>query len=192
MGDTVIGLVGDGFVLLAADASANHSILSLKQDEDKILVLDNHKILAANGDAGDRTQFCEYIQKNMALYALRTGMPLTTHGAAHFTRCELATALRKNMYQTNLLLGGYDEKTGPELYYLDYLASMHKMKHGAHGYGAYFALSILDRYYHQKMQLPEAVALMKQCIAEVKLRLVMNAPNFVLKVVDKDGVRLVE
>ena len=37
---------------------------------------------------------------------------------------QLATALRRGPYQTNLLLGGFDEKDGAALYYLDYLASM--------------------------------------------------------------------
>lgn len=40
-------------------------------------------------------QFTEYIQKNVALYQFRNGIPLTTAAAANFTRGELATALRK-------------------------------------------------------------------------------------------------
>lgn len=44
---------------------------------------------------GNRVQFTEYIQKNVALYQFRNGIPLTTAAAANFTRGELATALRK-------------------------------------------------------------------------------------------------
>lgn len=40
-------------------------------------------------------QFTEYIQKNVALYQFRNGIPLTTAAAANFTRGELAAALRK-------------------------------------------------------------------------------------------------
>ncbi|KAI6677701.1 hypothetical protein NL676_038497 [Syzygium grande] len=42
-----------------------------------------------------RVQFTEYIQKNVALYQFRNGIPLTTAAAANFTQGELATALRK-------------------------------------------------------------------------------------------------
>lgn len=42
-----------------------------------------------------RAQFTEYVQKNVALYQFRNGIPLTTAAAANFTRGELATALRK-------------------------------------------------------------------------------------------------
>jgi hypothetical protein len=42
-----------------------------------------------------RSQFTEYIQKNVALYQFCNGIPLTTATTASFTRGELATALRK-------------------------------------------------------------------------------------------------
>jgi 20S proteasome subunit beta 4 len=47
----------------------------------------------------------------------------------------------------NLLLAGYDDETGPELYFVDYLASMVKVPYAAHGYGGFFSLSIMDRYH---------------------------------------------
>lgn len=40
------------------------------------------------------------------------------------------------MYQTNLLIAGWDEKTGPSLFWLDYLATMHAMNVAGTGYGA--------------------------------------------------------
>lgn len=42
---------------------------------------------------------------------------------------QLAKALRKGPYQTNILLGGYDEKDGAALYFIDYLASMQASPH---------------------------------------------------------------
>lgn len=46
-------------------------------------------------------------------------------------------------------MAGYDEKQGPALFYLDYLASLSEVPFAAHGYGAYFTLSIMDRYYRK-------------------------------------------
>jgi hypothetical protein len=40
-------------------------------------------------------QFSEFIIANVRLYALRNDSRLSTHAVAHFTRRELATALRK-------------------------------------------------------------------------------------------------
>ena len=47
----------------------------------------------------------------------------------------------------NMLIAGHDETDGPSLYFMDYLASLQEVPYAAHGYGAYFTLSVLDRYY---------------------------------------------
>ncbi|KAI3993094.1 hypothetical protein MKX01_009837 [Papaver californicum] len=188
--ECVFGMVCDGFVLVAADTSAVNSILVHKSDEDKIMVLDSHKLLGASGESGDRVQFTEYIQKNVSLYQFRNGIPLTTAATANFTRGELAAALRKNPYSVNLLLAGYDKETGPSLYYIDYIASCHKVEKGAFGYGAYFSLSMMDRHYRSGMSLEEATDLAEKCIVEIRSRLVVAPPNFVIKIVDKDGARV--
>ncbi|XP_075506803.1 proteasome subunit beta type-2-A-like [Primulina tabacum] len=188
--ESVFGLVGKDFAIVAADTSAVHSILVHKTNEDKIMVLDSHKLMGASGETGDRVQFTEYIQKNVALYQFRNGIPLTTAAAANFTRGELATALRKNPYMVNIILGGYDKDVGPSLYFLDYIASLHKVDKAAFGYGSYFALAMMDRHHRQDMTVEEAIELVDKCILEIRTRLVVAPPNFVIKIVDKDGARI--
>jgi len=189
MGEALFGVVGKDFVLLAADRNAARSIVQYKADEDKLTRLDDYKLLGATGPTGDRNNFCEYIQKNVHLYELRTGVSLSTHAAAKYTRNQLAEALRRNPYQVHLLLGGWDKEAGASLYYIDYLGSMHQMKMAAHGYASYFALSIMDRYWHEDMTVDEAVGLIKRCIDELKTRFILSLTDFKLKIVDKDGIR---
>ncbi|KAF7144512.1 hypothetical protein RHSIM_Rhsim04G0199900 [Rhododendron simsii] len=204
------GLPRKGFALVVADSSAVHSILVHKSNEDKIMILDSHKLMGASGEAGDRAQFTEYIQKNVALYQFRNGIPLTTAAAANFTRGELATALRKDLlssslevhwvmptaasvpqspYMVNIILAGYDKETGPSLYFIDYIASMHKVDKAAFGYGSYFSLAMMDRHYHSNMTVEEAIDLVDKCIIEIRSRLVVAPPNFVIKIVDDKGAR---
>jgi 20S proteasome subunit beta 4 len=191
--DCLFGLVGDGFALVVADSSAVQSIIRQKTDEDKVMILDSHKLLGQSGATGDRVQFAEYIQKNMSLYRYRNSLSLSTKAAANFTRSELARALRSSgAYQTNVLIAGYDEGEGPSLYYLDYISTLHKVDKVAMGYGGYFMLSIMDKHYKKDLSLPEALELVSLCIKEVQARLVVGPPNFVIKIVDKDGARLLE
>eukprot|EP00271_Cylindrocystis_brebissonii_P014182 TRINITY_DN35449_c0_g1_i1.p1 TRINITY_DN35449_c0_g1~~TRINITY_DN35449_c0_g1_i1.p1 ORF type:complete len:225 (+),score=64.18 TRINITY_DN35449_c0_g1_i1:277-951(+) len=189
--ECLFGLVGKDFALLVADTSAVQSIILQKTEEDKILVLDSHKLVGTSGQGGDRVQFSEYVQKNIALYAFRNGISLSTAAAANYMRSELAKALRsQGSYQTNLLIAGYDEEEGgPSLYYLDYISCLHKMEKAALGYGGYFMLSLMDKYYKKDMSLDEALALVDMCIAEVRSRLVVSPPNFLIKIVDKQGAR---
>lgn len=89
----------------------------------------------------------------------------------------------------NIILAGYDKETGPSLYYIDYIASLHKLDKAAFGYGSYFALSLMDRHYRRDMTVEEAIELVDKCIMEIRSRLVIAPPNFVIKIVDKDGAR---
>jgi len=52
--------------------------------------------------------------------------------------------------QVNLLVAGYDDiEEKPELHLIDYLAADIECPYGAHGYGAMFTMSILDRHYNK-------------------------------------------
>lgn len=231
--------------MLCSDTSAVHSIITIKQDEDKIIPVDTHKVFCIAGEAGDRVQFSDYIIANVKLYALRNATELSTKSVAHYARGELAQALRKvsrglglrgpslwalgallggvctlpqvacrhdesagrgtppprvqiavalccssrrqlrccflatctathictwrppsqpapalmpsgtppaapthacplpplshppkSPYHCNLLVAGYDKGVGPSLYWMDYLATLHKINTGGTGYGA--------------------------------------------------------
>ena len=144
------------------------------------------------GAQADTVCFTEYVQKNMALYEISNGLKLSTPAAASFVRNELAVALRKGPYQTNLLLGGYDAEHGATLYYLDYLASSNKVNYGCHGYVSSFVLSIFDREWTPAMSEAQGLELLKKCIDEIQIRFLVHMPAFTVKIVDKDGVRVLE
>eukprot|EP00286_Rhodomonas_abbreviata_P000709 CAMPEP_0181288156 /NCGR_PEP_ID=MMETSP1101-20121128/177_1 /TAXON_ID=46948 /ORGANISM="Rhodomonas abbreviata, Strain Caron Lab Isolate" /LENGTH=179 /DNA_ID=CAMNT_0023392249 /DNA_START=108 /DNA_END=643 /DNA_ORIENTATION=- len=178
--DSVFGLVGDGFAIIAADASAARSILVFKHDEDKIMELDSHKLLVSAGTPADCATFNEYIQRNLKLYELNNDVSLGTHGAAHFIRGELATALRKGPYQANLLLAGHDAQTGVALYQMDYMAALSKVNFGAHGYAAAFILSVFDRDWVKGMNVEQSLDVVRKCIHELKTRFLISQPVFIL------------
>ncbi|KAL8463622.1 hypothetical protein ACS0TY_034322 [Phlomoides rotata] len=77
----------------------------------------------------------------------------------------------------------------PSLYFIDYIASLHKLYTAAFGYGSYFVLSMMDRHYRRDMTVEEAIELVDTVIMEIWSRLVIAPPNFVIKIVDKDGAR---
>ncbi|XP_058451605.1 proteasome subunit beta type-2-like [Malaya genurostris] len=188
--ETLMGIRGPDFVMLAADSSHAHSIMVLKDDESKIYKISDNLMMATVGEAGDRVQFTEYISKNILLYKMRNGYELGPKSAAHFTRKNLADYLRsRTPYQVNLLVGGYDEADGAQLHYIDYLANCLPVKYSAHGYGGLFVSSILDRYHHTKITQDEAYEIIKKGVAEIQKRLIINLPNFKVSVIDKDGIK---
>lgn len=165
----------------------------MKDDHDKMFKLSDRLVMLVTGESGDTVQFAEYIEKSIQLYKMRNGYELSPHAAANFTRKELADYLRsRTPYHVNLLMAGYDEHSGPALYFMDYFASQQKVPFAAHGYGAFFSLGILDRYYIPDMSQEAAQDLIKRCIAEIKKRFLINMPNFIIRTIDKDGIHDVE
>mmetsp|Transcript_1939 Transcript_1939/g.2765 ORF Transcript_1939/g.2765 Transcript_1939/m.2765 type:complete len:203 (-) Transcript_1939:170-778(-) len=193
--DTVFGVAYEGGVVLATDQTNARSILMYQKNLDKITQLSSHSAMGVSGPNSDLVNFTEYISKNLALYELSNdGLKLSTHAQANFARGELARALRKGPYQVNILLGGYDEstKTGGSLYFLDYLASLQKVNYGCQGYASNFCLSIMDREWREGMTEEEAVSTVENCINELHERFLISQNNFIIKVVDKDGVKVVK
>ncbi|CAM9468124.1 unnamed protein product [Pylaiella littoralis] len=193
--DTLLGIAGEGFVVLAADAQVARSILLYKDTQDKIAHLAENKALACAGPQSDCVSFTEYVSKNMTLYELNNDVKLTTKAAATFIRGELAKALRKGPFQTQLLMGGVDKRTegkdDASLFWLDYLGTMQKVPYGAHGYGAAFTLSVMDREYIKGLSLDEALSIIEKCINELHTRFLIAQKNFVIKVVTAEGIKIV-
>ncbi|XP_050505073.1 proteasome subunit beta type-2-like [Diabrotica virgifera virgifera] len=188
--ECLLGIKFNDYVLVAADMTAAQSIIVMKTDENKLHKLSNKLVMAVSGESGDTTQFAEYIAKNIQLYKMRNTYELSPKEAAAFTRRNLADALRsRSAYHVNLLLAGYDDKEGPQLYYMDYLASIASVDYAAHGYGGFFSLSIMDRNYRQNLSKEEGYELLKKCVKEVQKRLIINLPNFKVQCVDKNGIQ---
>eukprot|EP00804_Cyclotella_cryptica_P022855 CCRYP_005047-RA/>CCRYP_005047-RA protein AED:0.45 eAED:0.45 QI:145/1/1/1/1/1/3/110/202 len=190
--DTVFGVAYNGGVVLATDQVNARSILMYQQNLDKIAELSSHSAMGVSGPNCDLVNFSEYISKNLKLYELSNdGLKLSTHAQANFCRGELAKALRKGPYQVNVILGGYDAKvpTGGSLYVMDYLGSCAKVNYGAQGYASNFCLSIMDRDWEEGLTEEQAVKIVEHCIRELQMRFLINQSNFIIKVIDKDGLR---
>ena len=166
--DSQFAFVGSNFVVVCADTTSVQQIIVQKSDEDKILQLDKTKLFALSGPKGDVSNFGEFVKCNLNLYRLKNGRSLSTSAAAHWTRNELAKALRSGPYQVNGLFAGYDDQSGPELYFLDYLATMHKVNSSGHGYGGMFSLSLFDKHWVPNMSRAQSLELVKKCVAEIQ------------------------
>ena len=125
---------------------------------------------------GDTVHFAEYVQANLKLNAIRNHVDTNPAAAAAWIRNSLATSLRsRKPYSVNLLLGGYDQaKEMPHLYWIDYLGTVAEVPYAAHGYGAYFCLSTMDRYHDPTAGVEAGMELLKRCINELQTRFIID------------------
>ncbi len=77
----------------------------------------------------------------------------------------------------------------PALYWVDYLGTLAHVPFAAHGYGAHFALSTMDRYHNVDMSLDEAMDLLRRCIGELKKRFLVDLGAWKVRVIDAAGVK---
>ena len=124
--DSLFGICGRDWVIICADTSVNRSIFNLKNDEDKIMQLNQYKILACSGEQTQRYQYSNLMMRNLQLMELRTGFEPSVDATAHFLRTEMASSLRtRSPFQVNVLMGGYDQiEQCAKLYWMDYLGTL--------------------------------------------------------------------
>ncbi|KAJ1967887.1 Proteasome subunit beta type-2, partial [Dimargaris verticillata] len=91
-------------------------------------------------------------------------------------------------YQVNMLVGGYDAKAGSSLYWIDYLGAMTKIPYAAHGYAAFYCMSVFDRYYDEDLTLDDAKDIIRKCLGEIERRFIINLSSFSIKLINKDGI----
>lgn len=192
--EVLLGITGKDFTIIAASKAAMRGPTVLTASDDKTRILNKQTLLAYSGEAGDTIQFSEFVHANIRLYSMRNSTDLSPSAVAHFVRDNLASSLRsRNPYNVNLLLGGVDPITNkPSLFWLDYLASLASVPYAAHGYAQYYCLSILDKHHHPEINYEEGIRILNLCIDELKRRLPIDYKGMLVKVVTKDGIKVVE
>jgi len=188
--NSAFGFIGKNFALLVSDIIASKSLVNQKNDMDKIVEIGNKKMLIISGNSGDISNFVDFVQKTIQLYALKTGYSLSTHSVANFLKRELSQSFRKGALTINLIIAGYDELVGISLYYLDYTGNLQRMNHCVQGYASLFISSILNRNYSPLLEIEDAVILLLKCILVLKKRFIINHSNFIVKIIDKKGSRV--
>jgi len=66
------------------------------------------------------------------------------------------------------------------------------MDFAAHGYASYFVCALMDKHYVKGMSVEESLKLIQMCIDEVRRRFIVKPPTFIIKMIDKDGVRVLD
>lgn len=92
-----------------------------------------------------------------------------------------------------MLIVGYDnKKKEPSLNWIDYLGTNVELPYAAHGYAAFYTMSLLDHHYRPDFTEEQGLHLMRLCIEELQKRLPIDFKGVFVKVVDANGVREIE
>jgi 20S proteasome subunit beta 4 len=198
MVESIIGIRGKDFVLLAQDANTTkYGILNMKFDTNRLFKLSEHCAMLAAGEPGDVVQFAEYVGKNIQLYKMINGIELSPYACANFTRHEMATSLRsRNSFLANLVVGGYStnerDKERAQLYSIDYLGAMVSANVVAHGFCQFFALGVGDRLWKEDLTVEEGLAMLQIIVNELGKRMAAYPHCVFVRVIDAQGIRVLD
>ncbi|XP_037711388.1 probable proteasome subunit beta type-2 [Drosophila subpulchrella] len=187
--ETILGIRGVDFVILASDTMKAKAVMWLDEDKSKIHRLTNFSMMSAVGDGGDCLQFSDFILRNLDLYKVTNGYDLTVRGAVHFIRTNLSAYLRSNVkYMVALLVGGFDHTSGPELTYIDSFGNSVPIRYGGHGSGINFCTPIFEEFYNPQLDKRAAYNIMEKCVFEIQKRFVINLRNFDVFMINREGI----
>lgn len=74
---------------------------------------------------------------------------------------------------------------------MDYLGTLQDVEYGAHGYASYFVSSVIGTMYKPNLEVAEAVEILKYCVKELRTRFLISQDNFILKLIDKNGITII-
>ena len=215
MVESVIGIRGKDFILLAQDANTTkYGILNMKFDTNRLFKLSEHcAMLAGNsdkieslfksfflfiaGEPGDVVQFAEYVGKNIQLYKMINGIELSPYACANFTRNEMAKSLRsRNSFLANLIVGGFStnerDQERAQLYSIDYLGAMVSANVVAHGFCQFFALGIGDRLWKENLTVEEGLVMLQTMVNELGKRMTAYPHCVFVRLIDAKGIHVLD
>ncbi|GAV29522.1 hypothetical protein PMKS-003023 [Pichia membranifaciens] len=191
--DIVLGIRLKDCTLIATSKAFTRGISVLKASDDKTIDLNTHNMIAFTGESGDTTQFAEHIKANVQLFGLREGYDMESSEIASFVRHELATSIRsRKPYQVQILVAGVKEGGEGFLSMIDYLGTRCDLPYAAHGYAAFYTMSLLDHHYKDDIDLDTGLRLLKLCEEELNKRMPIDFKGLNVKIVDKNGIRFID
>lgn len=191
--DIILGIRLKDSTLFATSKAFTRGISVLKASDDKTIDLNTHNMMAFTGESGDTTQFAENIKANVQLFGLREGYDMESSEIASFVRNQLATSIRsRKPYQVQILIGGVKDDGEGFLSMIDYLGTRCDLPYAAHGYAAFYTMSLLDHHYREDITLDDGLKLLKLCEEELKKRMPIDFKGLNVKIVDKEGIRPID
>lgn len=198
MVESIIGIRGKDFILLAQDANTTkYGILNMKFDTNRLFKLSEHCAMLAAGEPGDVVQFAEYVGKNIQLYKMINGIELSPYACANYTRNQMATSLRsRNSFLANLVVGGFStnerDQERAQLYSIDYLGAMVSANVVAHGFCQFFALGIGDRLWKENLTVEEGLFMLQTMVNELGKRMAAYPHCVFVRLIDAKGIHVLD
>jgi len=195
-GTTTVGLLGDDFVLLAADKRASAGKFIARHDVDKVVDLTDHLAVTTSGTVSTIQLVEKVARARLRMKNLQSRRQTTVSEAANLiTNINFRNARAARPEIAHFLLGGYDD-TGAHLYDIFPDGSMGEIPEDrgyyASGSGSQLAFGLLEDAWEKDLDEDAAVDLAEKAITTAVQRDAGSGSGIMITVIDEDGYRVVK
>jgi 20S proteasome subunit beta 1 len=167
-GTTIMAVQYDGGVVLGADTRtstgdyvANRASRKISKVQDKIFV-------CRCGSAADTQALTGFVINYLTQHTTELGQQPTVNTAANLFR--LIAYNNKDNLMAGLLVAGWDEKRGGQVYSIPLGGTLHRVPFAIDGSGSGYISALVDSTYRPNMTKDEALAMVQKCVAHAMSR----------------------
>jgi proteasome beta subunit len=187
-GTTTCALTCTDGVVLAADTRASAGFFIADRHVMKIQKVDRHLGMTIAGGVADAQNLVDVMRYNANIYRISNREVMPVNSAARLCSNVLFNQ-RYFPYYVQIILAGYDNKDGGQIYNIDLFGSMTTEKYISTGSGSPVAYGYLESEYKEASSVNESYKIAIQAIAAAIRRNAGTGDNINVVIIDKDGYR---
>jgi proteasome beta subunit len=187
-GTTTCALTCTDGVVLAADTRASAGFFIADRHVMKIQKVDRHLGMTIAGGVADAQNLVDVMRYNANIYRISNREVMPVNSAARLCSNVLFNQ-RYFPYYVQIILAGYDNKEGGQIYNIDLFGSLTSEKYISTGSGSPVAYGYLESEYKEGSSVNEAYKIAIQAVAAAIRRNAGTGDNINAVIIDKDGYR---
>jgi proteasome beta subunit len=185
-GTTTCALTCNDGVVLAADTRASAGFFIADRHVMKIQKVDRHLGMTIAGGVADAQNLVDIMRYNANIYRLTNRELMPLKSAARLCSNVLFNQ-RYFPYYVQIILAGYDNKVGGQIYNIDLFGSMTSEKFISTGSGSPVAYGYLESEFKDNLSVNESYKIAIQAVAAAIRRNAGTGDNINAVILDKDG-----
>ncbi|KAK9474413.1 nucleophile aminohydrolase [Dipodascopsis tothii] len=164
LGTSIMAVKFDGGVILGADSRTTTGAFIANRVTDKLTQVHDTIWCCRSGSAADTQAVADIVQYYLQMYTVQNAQPPPTKVAAALFQ-ELCYTNKDNL-TAGIIVAGYDERSGGEVYSIPLGGSLHKQEYAIAGSGSTYIYGFCDRNFKSNMTRDQTVDFVKSALAE--------------------------
>ena len=187
-GTTTCALTCSDGIVLAADTRASAGFFIADRHVMKIQKVDRHLGMTIAGGVADAQNLVDIMRYNANIYRISNKELMPVKSASRLCSNVLFNQ-RYFPYYVQVIVAGYDNKDGGQIYNIDLFGSMTSEKFISTGSGSPVAYGYLESEFKQGLSVNDAYKVAIRAIAAAIRRNAGTGDNINAVIIDKDGYR---